>query len=73
MIAASLADEIEVFSPEGRLIARLPSDNHGSFASPTGLALSPSGRTVYVANLALDNDIGLSHVSTFVLDELLND
>jgi sugar lactone lactonase YvrE len=73
LVAASLADEVEVISPEGRLIARLLADSRGSFASPTGIALSPSGRTVYVANLALDNDNGLSHVSTFTLDDLLNE
>jgi DNA-binding beta-propeller fold protein YncE len=70
VVAASLADEIEVFSPEGRLVARLPTDGRSEFASPTGLARSASGRTVYVANLAADN--GRSHVSAFALHQLLD-
>ena len=70
VVAASLADEIQMFSPAGRLMARLPTDGRNEFASPTGLALSPSGRTVYVANLASDN--ARSHVSAFALDDLLD-
>jgi sugar lactone lactonase YvrE len=71
VIAASLADEVQMFSPEGRLVARLPTGGRSEFASPTGLARSPSGRTVYVANLAADN--GFSHVSTFALDDLFDE
>ena len=51
-------------------VLRLSTDERNEFASPTGLALSPSGRTVYVANLASDH--ARSHISAFALDDLLN-
>jgi sugar lactone lactonase YvrE len=71
LVTASRADEVEVFGPDGRLLTRLPGDDRDLFASPTGLALSPSGRTVYVANLAADN--GLSHLSKFSLADLFDE
>jgi hypothetical protein len=56
-------DEIQVFSPRGRLLGRVPSGGESLLSNPTALAMS--GRYLYVASLGLEQ--GLSHVSRLPL------
>jgi sugar lactone lactonase YvrE len=66
LVAASRSDEIDLFSPEGRLLQRLRGSGEAKLSSPTGLALA--GRYGFVVNLAAEH--GLSHLSRFPLEDL---
>lgn len=66
LVAVHRSDEIQVFSPRGRLLGRLPTNGGSLFSNPT--ALATSGRYLYVANLGLEQ--GLSHVSRVPLTDL---
>jgi sugar lactone lactonase YvrE len=66
LVAASRSDELDLFSPEGKLLQRLRGSGDAALSSPTGLALT--GRYGFVVNLAPEH--GLSHLSRFPLDDL---
>jgi sugar lactone lactonase YvrE len=61
LVAAHRADEVQLFSPRGRLLGRLPSDGGSLLSGPTTLAVDR--QYAYVANLGLET--GLSFVARF--------
>ena len=67
VLVAARSDEIDLISPRGRVLGRLPSGGGSVFSGPTTLALS--GRYVYVANLGLKT--GLSFIARYPLAALL--
>lgn len=66
LVACHRSDEVEVFSPRGRLLGRVPTGGGSVFSNPT--ALATTARYLYVANLGLER--GLSHVSRVPLANL---
>ncbi len=69
LVAASRADEIEIFSSDGRLLDRISPNSSSILSRPTSLVAS--GRSVYVASLSPEG--GGSHLSRFALSDLSDD
>jgi sugar lactone lactonase YvrE len=69
LVASSRGHDVELVSPEGKLLGRMPGSGDNAFHSPTGVAVS--GRYVYVANLAAE--YGVSHLSRFRLSAIYGD
>ena len=69
LVASSRGHDVELISPEGRMLGRMPGPGDSAFHSPTGVALL--GRYVYVANLAAE--YGVSHLSRFRLSAIYGD